>query len=348
MAESGFPHSEVSACGDLLNQATSGLVFIDGAAVRAALTFETCIPLMAEAMKALSAGLTRQLPRTFVPLVPGNVLALMAGALGENGFFGAKLLSVFADRAQNGRSRHRGVVVLFEPVNGRAVCVADAEEITRVRTACASAMATNVLARPEAANLAIFGCGTQAVAHASAIALVRPLASIRIWGRSGQRAREAASLISDTTGVSTRPFESAQATAEGADIICTTTGAKEPILRGEWLTPGTHINLVGSSGAGATEVDSELVRRSRYFVESRETAAEKATEFVRARLAGIVGDEHIAGEIGEVLLGTRPGRLGLQDITVYKSMGHAIQDLRAAAFLYEHLQDCAIRSETAS
>jgi ornithine cyclodeaminase len=314
-----------------------GLMVIDAGAVSRLLTYEVCIPVVAAAMRALSSGVTRQLPRTIIPLAGGDAFGLMPGALAPDGYFGAKLIGVMADPDRPGRSRHRGVVALFEPGSGRPVCVADAEEITRIRTAAASAAATDVLTAPGAARLAILGCGVQAIAHAEAIAAIRPLAEIRIWGRSLERATAAAAALKAKLGVAAQPFDDVRAAIADAEIICTTTAARDPILFGETVPDGAHVNLVGSSAAHAAEADSELVRRSRFFVESRESL-DKYGELQRASAAGLIGDNHVAGEIGEVMLGIRPGRTSASDVTVYKSVGHAVQDLAAAAYLFERLR----------
>lgn len=314
-----------------------GLMVIDAQTVARLLTYGACIPVVTAAMRALSSGATRQLPRTIVPLAGGNAFGLMPGALAADGYFGAKLVSVMADPDRPGRSRHRGVVALFEPGSGRPVCVADAEEITRVRTAAASAAATDALSAPAASRLAILGCGVQALAHAAAIAAVRPLSEIRVWGRSSERASAAAAEMTASLGVAAKPFDDVRRAVADAEIICTVTGSREPILFGGAVPAGAHVNLVGSSAAHAAEADSDLVRRSRFFVESRESL-DKYGEFQRAKAAGLVADDHVAGEIGEVMLGSAPGRSSPREITVYKSVGHAVQDLAAAAFLFERLR----------
>ena len=169
-----------------------------------------------------------------------------------------------------------------------------------------------------------------------AIAQVRRLAELRIWGRSLERAAAAAEQVSAKLGIAAQPFDDVRAAIAGAEIICTTTAARDPILFGETVPDGAHVNLVGSSAAHAAEADPELVARARFFVESRESL-DKYGEFQRAKAAGLVSDDHVAGEIGEVMLGTAPGRTSASEITVYKSVGHAVQDLAAAAYLFERL-----------
>jgi ornithine cyclodeaminase len=318
----------------------SGLRVIDAAEVARLLTYEACIPVVAEAMRALSGGVTRQLPRTIIPLADGNAFGLMPGALAADGYFGAKLIGVMSDPARPGRSHHRGLVVLFEPGTGRPVCIADAEAITRIRTAAASAAATDALTAPTASRLAILGCGVQARAHAEAIAAVRPLTEIRIWGRSLERAAAAAEQVGARLRITARPYDDVGAVIADAEIICTTTAARDPILAGDAVPTGAHVNLVGSSAAQAAEADSELVTRSRFFVESRESLPAYG-EFQRALAAGLIGGDHVAAEIGEVMAGTAPGRTSADEITVYKSIGHAVQDLASALWLYRRVGDAS-------
>jgi len=307
------------------------LAIFDSKAVREKLDYASCIEVMRSAMQALSAGQTRQLLRTMIALSPGRTFAQMPGALGEQDMFGAKMISVFADPASPGLRRHRGVVVLFEPDEGEPVAIADAEEITHIRTAAATALATDVLARADAKSLLIVGTGGQAHTHLKALPLVRPFERVMIWGRSPDKAR---ALAGEFPALGAQVVTDLAEAAAQADVICTLTTSAEPVLLGDWIRPGTHVNLVGSSAAGPVEVDSPLVVNSRYIADSRASALDAAAEFLVARDAGLIGDDHIAGEIGEVLLGRVAGRRDDQDITVYKSLGHAVQDLAAAAFLY--------------
>ncbi|KQM62308.1 MULTISPECIES: ornithine cyclodeaminase family protein [unclassified Sphingomonas] len=307
------------------------LAIFDSAAVRAGLGYGDCIDVVRTAMMALSAGTTRQLLRTMLSLGPGRTFAQMPGALGEDKMFGTKTISVFADPQAPGKRRHRGLVVLFEPVEGRPVAVADAEEITHIRTAAATAIATDALARADAATLLIVGTGGQAHTHLHALPLVRRFDRVLVWGRDPARADAVVAAFPDLPCERTDDLAAA---CGAADVICTLTAAAEPVVRGEWVRPGTHVNLVGSSGPGPVEVDSALVVKSRYIADSIASARDAAAEFLVARDAGLVTDDHIVAEIGEVLLGRKPGRTSAGDITVYKSLGHAVQDLAAAAHLY--------------
>jgi ornithine cyclodeaminase len=226
-------------------------------------------------------------------------------------------------------------VILFDPDSGAPVCVADAGEITAIRTAAASAVATDALARKDARRLAILGYGEQAGTHARAIGKVRKLESIVVWGRRMERAQAFAERTQTELGLPVVPAASVEEAVSEADIICTVTAASEPILKGCWVRPGTHVNVVGSGFRGPAEVDNDLVVRSRFIADSREGVLQQGAEFLRAKAAGLVGDDHIVAEIGQVLAGSAEGRRSADEITVYKSLGHVVHDLASAWALYE-------------
>ncbi len=308
--------------------------FIDREEVARRLTYEKCIPIVRDAMIAFSHGETRQLLRSIVPLADGRMFGVMPGAMGERAVFGAKLISVFPDNFNRGMQSHQGLVILFDPESGAPVCAAHAGEITAIRTAAASAVASDALARKDSRQLAILGYGEQAATHVRAISKVRNLESITVWGRSPERAHAFAAKMQPEL---TCPLGIAPTVREAvahADIVCTVTAATEPILHGEWLEPGTHVNVIGSGYAGPAEVDNDLVVRSRFFVDSREGVLQQGAEFLRAKAAGLITDDHIVAEIGQVLAGDAKGRRSDDEITVYKSLGHIVQDLASAWALY--------------
>jgi ornithine cyclodeaminase/alanine dehydrogenase-like protein (mu-crystallin family) len=308
--------------------------FIDREEVARRLTYEMCIPLVRTAMMAFSRGETKQLLRSIITLSDGRLFGVMPGAMGAHAPFGAKLISVFHENFARGIQSHQGLVILFDPETGAPVCVLHAGEITAIRTAAASAVATDALARKDARRMAILGYGEQAATHARAIGKVRHLESIVIWGRSLERARAVSERLQKELAI---PVSAASAVPEAvaeADIICTVTSATEPILKGAWVRPGTHLNLVGSSHAVPVEVDDDLVVRSRFIADSREGVLAQGAEFLRAKRAGLIGDHHIVAEIGQVLSGEITGRRAPEEITVYKSLGHIVQDLASAWALY--------------
>jgi ornithine cyclodeaminase/alanine dehydrogenase-like protein (mu-crystallin family) len=308
--------------------------YIDRDEVARRLTYDVCIPLVRDAMIAFSRRETLQLLRSILPLSPGRLFGVMPGALGQGAPFGAKLISVYQDNFAKGEQSHQGLVLLFDPETGAPVCIVHAGEITAIRTAAASAVATQVLARSEARTLAILGYGEQGATHARAIAKVRALSAIRVWGRSGARAAAFAERMQGELGVPVTPAREVEEAVGDADIICTVTTAAVPILKGAWVRPGAHVNLVGSSYAGPVEVDNDLVVRARFIVDSREGVLQQGAEFLRAKQAGLIDDGHIVAEIGQVLAGEVPGRRADEEITVYKSLGHIVQDLASAWALY--------------
>ena len=306
---------------------------IDREEVAERLTYDLCIPVVRAAMIAFSRGETKQLLRSIIPLADGRLFGVMPGALGEKGMFGAKLISVFPENFAKGLQSHQGVVVLFDGETGQVSCIAHAGEVTAIRTGAASAVATDALARPDATRLALLGYGEQAVTHARAISRVRTLEALSVWGRSAERAAAFAAKMTAELGVPVEARDSAEAAVADADIVCTVSAAKEPILLGRWVKPGAHVNVVGSGFAGPTEVDDDLVAGSRFIADSREGVLAQGAEFLKAKAAGRVGDDHVVGEIGQVLDGRLEGRQSADQVTVYKSLGHIVQDLAAVQAL---------------
>lgn len=305
---------------------------IDRETVRALLPYEACIPLMREAMMALSAGRTRQLLRQIIDLGEAALFGVMPGAMEQT--FGAKLIGVSPPSAEGVQS-HRGVVALFDARTGAPIAILHAGELTAIRTAAASAAATEVLARPEAHRVAILGTGEQARAHAVAMSKVRPVTQIMVWGRNPERAEALAARLHAQLAITILTAPTVQAAVRESDIICTTTGAAEPILQDRWVGDGTHINLVGSSRAGPREIDDDLVVRARFIADHREGVLRQGAEYLHARDAGLIGEGHVVAEIGQVMSGQRPGRTAPSEVTIYKSLGSIVQDLAAGWFVYQ-------------
>lgn len=307
------------------------LLVLDAATVRAELDAGDCIAVLRDAMVALSDGRARQPLRSVLDLDGGDAFGLMPGALAD-GSFGAKLISVFPRNFDRGLPSHQGAIVLFDRDSGAPVALVDASAVTAIRTAAASALATDALARRDADVLALLGYGEQAATHLEAIARVRRLRDVRVWGRSRERA---GAFVAGHAAVKLplRACDDVETAVSGADIVCCLTAAHEPILFGRQLAPGMHVNLVGSGRAGPVEVDHDVVLRSRFFADHRESVLRQGAEFLRAKAAGLVDDAHVLGEIGEVLAGRREGRCDATDITLYKSLGSIVQDLATAQFL---------------
>jgi ornithine cyclodeaminase/alanine dehydrogenase-like protein (mu-crystallin family) len=318
-----------------MSSAPASLLVLDREAVRRHLTMDRCIPLMRAAAIDLSRGTTRMPLRQVVPLRGSAKLGVMPGVLADDKPFGAKLVAVFPDNFDAGLPSHQGVVSLFEPETGQPVCIAHAGEITRIRTAAASAAATDALARPDAARLALLGYGEQALTHLEAIGHVRSLTAVTVWGRSLERAEAFARDAAARTGIEVRACASvAEAVAE-ADIVCALTHARDPILQAAWLAKGTHVNAVGASTPDAAEIDTALVATARLIADHRESALRQGGEIQRARAAGLVDDSVVAAELGQVLAGEIAGRTSPDQITLYKSLGNVSQDLASLAWLYE-------------
>jgi ornithine cyclodeaminase len=308
------------------------ITFYDAAQVEELLDYAGCIEAMRQAMTALSSGEGPQPLRQIWPVGDG-AWGIMPGELATLSTFGAKLISVFGDPDRPGCTRHQGVVVAYDGETGAVRCIADAEPVTKIRTACATAAATDALARPNAEVLAIFGTGVQAESHLRALPLVRRFREILLWGRSAEKAQDLAERMEKEVGCAITPVSDAGEAAARADVICTVTSAAEPVLRCEWVKPGTHLNLVGSSHLGPVEVDPPLVAKARYVADYRPGALAQGAELAAAREAGAIDENYEVLEIGDVFAGRAAGRENDGQITIYKSLGHVVQDLAAAAYL---------------
>jgi ornithine cyclodeaminase len=317
---------------------TRVMLAIDGATVRQLLPMDECIDLMADALAALSRGKAANPLRTMVP-VPfeteaPSVLASMPAALGDPPALGVKILTVFPGNHAAGIESHQGFVLLFEPEHGTPAALIDAIAITAIRTAAVSGLATRLLARPDAHDLAILGSGTQARSHLEAMRAVRPIDRVRAWSPHRDRL-EAFVADAGRQGVQAEACADARTAVEGADIVCTVSAAHEPILEGEWLADGSHINAVGSSQPMYRELDSEAVRRARLFVDRRESTANEAGDYLIPLREGAIDAGHIVAEIGEVAAGLAEGRGSAEEITLFKSLGLAIEDLAAARWIHQ-------------
>src|SRR5437763_6156739 len=307
--------------------------FFDAAEVERLLDYPGCIAAWRRAMIALSSGERPQPLRQIFTVGRNDMFGTMPGELAALSAFGAKLVSVFADPDRPRRTRHQGVVVAYDGATGAVSCIADAEPVTKIRTACATAAATDALARADVQVLAVFGTGLQAQSHLRAVTLVRPFREILLWGRSPERTREFDRQMSKELDRPVTAVSDGREAAANADVICTVTSSAEPVLLAEWVKPGTHVNLVGSSYLGPVEVDTALVAKARYVADYRPGVLAQAAELAVAREAGAIGDTHVIGEIGEVFAGRVAGREHDEQITIYKSLGHVVQDLAAAAYL---------------
>jgi len=313
------------------------VLVIDHTNVVRLLPMGECMDQMDEALKALSDGDANMPLRTIVWL-PERVgaLASMPAVIGfgAGGAMGIKAITVFPGNLGTELDSHQGVVLLFEMERGRLLSISDATAITAIRTAAVSGVATRALARQDAGDLAILGSGTQARTHLEAMLLARPVRRVRVWSRGRENAARFAQEASARHGLAVEVSPSAQDAVAGADLICTVTSSVQPVVLGEWLSPGAHVNAVGAVGPAARELDTAAIARSRLFVDRRESAQSEAGEFIQARDEGAIGPDHIQGEIGELLLGKVPGRASPDEITVFRAVGLAVEDVAAARHVY--------------
>ena len=308
---------------------------IDGETVHRVLTMPACIDLMAATQTAISRGDIALSLRSFVRVAEGSGdFLLMPGELRQAGVFGAKLVSLFPENPARGVPTVQGHIVLFDGANGAPLALVEAGSVTAIRTAAASGAATRQLAKPDASSLVLLGCGAQAATHLEAMLAVRPVREVRVWGRSPERAESFACSRPRPDGVRMTACADASEAVNGADLVCTVTDSHTPILRGEWLAAGAHVNLVGAHKAAAREADGAVMGRARVFTEITEFALAEAGDLLLAIDEGHLSAADIAGEIGEVIDGKVPGRLRADEITVYKSLGNTAQDLAAAHYVY--------------
>jgi ornithine cyclodeaminase len=292
-----------------------------------------CIELMAETLSTLTQGDAVQ-PLRHMMRIPDGVLGMMPAYLAPGKSLGIKLVSVFPGNHGTKYDSHQGAVLLFDE-HGSLIALLDASAVTAIRTAAVSGLATRLLARPEASQLAILGTGVQALTHLAAMRAVRTIAKVRIWNRTAANAQRFAERATKEHHLPVEVAPSAEAAVRGADIICTVTASKEPILKGEWVSPGTHLNVVGSSVATSREIDTPAVVRSRMFVDRRESTLNEGGEFLTAKKEGAIGDDHILAEIGDLVLGRRKGREKPDEITLFKSLGIGVEDVASARFVYQ-------------
>jgi len=308
-----------------------------------------CIEVMREALSALARGAYHQPLRRMMrpPNAPG-LLGLMpayrAGEGGKPGAFGLKAVGVFAGNPAIGLDSHQGAVLLFSGTTGEPMAVMSGSAITAIRTAAVSGVATALLAREDAGDLAILGAGVQARTHLDAMVSVRKIRRVRVASRSLAHAQRFAEESAAKHGVPVLAVASAEEAVRGADIVVTVTSASEPIVSRAWIADGAHLNVVGSSFPKAREVDTATMAASRLFVDWRESTLNEAGDYLFAAAEGAVGPDHIRAELGEILAGKAKGRTGPTEITLFKSLGIATEDLASAEYLYRVAKERGVGS----
>jgi ornithine cyclodeaminase len=312
------------------------VLILNEAEVKQLLPMSECIAAMEEALGALARGEAHQPLRTiFRPPDVQGVLAMMPTFRKRpSPLFGLKAICVFPGNAAIGKDAHQGGVMLFDGITGELLALVNASAITAIRTAAVSGLATRLLAKSEANDLAIIGAGVQARAHLSAMACVRPLKRVRIAGRRFENARKFAQEMQPNFPSQIEPVENVADAVRGADIIVAATTSKEPVLRREWISPGAHINAIGTFSPRAREIDTATMVAASLFVDRRESALNEAGDYLLALQEGAIGPEHIRAELGDILIGAHTGRTSPEEITLFKSLGLAIEDLAAAAHVY--------------
>ena len=309
---------------------------LSAADVHAVLGYGDCARAMRDALTALAAGRAQQPLRTVVqPAGAAGLVALMPAYLGGDGSaaaYGLKALCIMPGNPAAGLDTHQGVVLLSDGKTGEPVAILNASAVTEIRTAAVSIVATELLARPDAATLAVIGAGVQARAHILALDQARRLAGIRVASRDSDRAGQLAASLRGRTRAPITASPSAQAAITGADIIVTATSSVTPVLHRDWIAPGTHINAVGACVPHARELDTATVAAAVLFADRRESLLAESGDYLLAAADGAAGP--IRGELGEVLTGAAPGRLTPDEITVFESLGLAVEDLAAAALAY--------------
>jgi alanine dehydrogenase len=300
--------------------------------VRSLIDVEELIAALEQAHIQYSTGKAVMPVRLVVPLpqIQGR-LTSMPGYLTEDKALGMKVVTYFHNNPEQNLSAILATVMLFSAATGKIIAIMDGSYITAIRTACASAMATRALANPETPVLGILGAGVQARAHIEALCRVRKLNQIKLYSPSGT---SAANIKREFPGVAIDVAKSAEETVRNSDLVVTATTAQQPILKSEWLKPGSHINAVGSHRPDSREIDGPTVARSKVVVDSHEAIMTECGDILLAIKEKSITENHIHAEIGEVLAGTKPGRNSASEVTLYKSVGIAIQDVATAQLVY--------------
>src|SRR5213594_3200957 len=293
------------------------IVVLDEPAVQQQLRYQDLIPAIAQALAALSSGRVVQPVRTVLPVAPHHGFFAVMPAYADGGALGAKLVTFYPKNV--GIHTHHAVIVMFKAETGEPLAVMDGRLITEMRTAAASAVATQRLARSDAAVLGILGSGVQAKSHLEALRHVRSFREVRVWSPRN------APAFAERHGVKAVP--SAADAVRGADVVVVAASSTTPILQGRWLSPGTHVNAIGATRPDWRELDDDLVTTARIFVDSREAALRESGDVIAARSE--------VTEIGAVVAGVDPGRRSAEEITLFKSVGVAVEDLAAAALVLQ-------------
>jgi alanine dehydrogenase len=303
--------------------------------VRLVLSMRDLIDAMEGALVRFSSREVAQPLRTVIEVgLQRAFVGVMPAFIADPAALGTKVVSVFGSNAAVGLPTHLATIVLLDPMTGELLSIMDGRFITEARTAAVSAVSAKHLARPDASKLAIIGSGVQARSHLEAIALVRELRDVRVWSRSEENRAAFAREMRPRSDAPVRATASAKEAVDGADLIVLATASREPVVRSEWIAEGAHVCAVGACRPDQREMDTELVRRGRVFVDSRTGALAEAGDIVIPLKAGAFDETHLAGELGEVAMGSVAGRTSSDEVTIFKSLGMAVEDVAAAHLAY--------------
>jgi ornithine cyclodeaminase len=317
------------------------MLVLSQADVERLLPMGECVDLMAETLSALARGeLYQPLRGVYKPPDEPTLMGLMpAHRGGDRPAWALKAIVIFPQNPERGLDAHQGGVLLHDGETGRVLAFLNASAVTEIRTAAVSGVATRALAREDARVAAILGSGVQGRSHVEALRAVRDWDEIRIWSPRN------ASTLAEATGCVAA--SSAEEALDGAGVVCTATNAREPVLRREWLAPGAHVNAVGSSIPTTRELDTATVAESTLFVDRRESTVNEAGDYLIPLREGAIDEGHIRAELGEVLIGAAPGRTSPDELTVFKSLGIAVEDLAAAELVYRRALEDGVGVEVA-
>ncbi|HEV8427184.1 MAG TPA: ornithine cyclodeaminase family protein [Pyrinomonadaceae bacterium] len=313
------------------------ILVLDNQQIRELMPMKVCIELMADALSALARGEVYQPLRTVVrPPEARGLLGLMpAYRTGERGAFGMKAICVFPENPARGKDAHQGAVMLFSRETGELMALMNASEITAIRTAAVSAVATRSLARSDAQRLAIIGAGVQARTHLLALDAVRSIKEVRVACRNIEHAAEFAREMQPRFSFTIEAVKTNEQAVRDADLIVTATSSHEPVINKDWISPGAHVNAIGTHSPTSREIDGATMASAKIFVDRRESALNESGDYLLAEKEGLVNAESIVAEIGELLIGTKAGRSSADEITLFKSLGLAIEDVACAELLYQ-------------
>jgi alanine dehydrogenase len=305
-------------------------IWLNETDVRAMLRMPELIAVMQNALAAFSTSQVDQPVRTVIE-TPGGFFASMPARLGTPAAMGAKLVTVFHDNTRQGLPTQLATIALLGPLTGELLAVMDGRFITEVRTAAVSAVAVRCLANAKTPVLTIVGSGVQARSHLEALSLVRDFSDIRCWGPTREHVEK---LVSDSAHLPSRAMTSAQSAVEGADVIVLVTASSTPVIADTWVKLGACVISVGACRPNQREMDPNLVARARLVVDSRAAALRESGDVVMGIQEHRFGEEHIVAELGEVAAGLKPGRTAADQVTIFKSLGLAVEDVAAADLVY--------------